>query len=112
MSNHANKVNNPVNNANQGSNAPAPKEPAKKLSLLERAKHIKDKVMANKIGNAVVKIAKGAAVAGVGLFGYEIGKKSVKPTFVYVEPEKPEAAEPAAEEEIPAEEIDTEETEE
>ena len=111
MSNHANKVNNPVNNANQGTNAPAPNEGTKKLSLMDRAKHLKDKVMANKIGRTAVRVVKGAAVGAVGFFGYEVGKKSVKPTFVYVEPEKPESAEPAAEEETPAE-INEEETEE
>lgn len=53
------------------------------------------------IGRWTVRVAKGAGLLGVGIGGYALGRKSVKPTTVYIthdEPEEPEAEEAPAEE--------------
>ena len=104
MSNHNNQNNNqnPANNQNNNQN-PAGQE-TKKLTMVDRAKHLKDKVMATKVGRTVVKVGKAAAITAVGIFGYELGKKSVKPTMVYVEPMKSEDVPEETAEEAPAEE--------
>lgn len=57
----------------------------------------------SKAGRWVLRIAKGAAVGGLCYFSYEEGKKTAKPTVVYVQAEtgevvQPEAQEPAKEE--------------
>ena len=88
---------------------PATKKPEKKKNLLVRlydgAQRTILSIRSTKAGRATIRVVKGAAI-GMGLYGsYRLGKKSVKPTVVTIEPVAPEE-EPT--ESAPAEEPEEE----
>lgn len=67
-------------------------------TLGDRYNALKHKVMANKAGRVTVRVLKGVIYGAGVTAGYIIGKKTVKPTVVYIEKtEEPEEA-PAEEE--------------
>ena len=87
-------------------------EEPEKPGFLDKCRMVRDKVMANKFGRIAVRGLKAVTGAGIIIMAFKAGKKSVKPTTVYIEKlpaETPaEEAEPVEEEQPAEEEIDKE----
>lgn len=89
--NHGNNngVNNQTNPGNQNPTTPADGE-EKKESLRKRLNRRYQKLRTKKIVRVGIRVAKFAAFGLSGFIGYKVGRKSVKPTVVMVEPVTPE----------------------
>lgn len=101
-----------VNGNNDGEQPQTGENKPKKKPLKERIVCAYHSFRAKPIGKWTVRVAKGAGLLGVGIGGFEIGRKSVKPTVVYIEHNEEETEEAPATE-TPAEEpVEEEKTEE
>ena len=83
--------------------------PKAKKTLRQRISNLRHKVMANKHGHRIVRATEGILGVGAGAVGgFLIGRKTAKPTIVYVEPVK-DNEEPAEEEKPEEEPVEAEE---
>ena len=97
------------NNGVNGGNGAAPENGGQqekvKMTIGTRIMKARDRVLASKAGRITVKVLKIAGLGGLAYASFEAGKKSVKPTTIYIkegvtEDENPvEDPEPETEEE-------------